>query len=92
MTATTRNQRLTAWVAEWAAVFGAADVRWCDGSAEEYEALCAKLVGSGTFVSLDETKRPNSFWSHSDPGDVARVEDLTFICSDTADEAGPTNN
>jgi phosphoenolpyruvate carboxykinase (GTP) len=92
MAATTTNQRLTTWVEEWAAVLGPADIHWCDGSAEEYEALCAALVASGTFTRLDEAKRPASYWAHSDPGDVARVEDRTFICSEREDDAGPTNN
>ena len=81
MTATTSNQRLQAWVDEWAAVLRPAQVHWCDGSAEEYDELCANLVRSGTFTRLDDAKRPNSYWAHSDPGDVARVEDRTFICS-----------
>ncbi len=92
MTATTSNQRLQAWVDEWAAVLQPAQVHWCDGSAEEYDELCANLVASGTFTRLDEAKRPNSYWAHSDPGDVARVEDRTFICSENEDDAGPTNN
>ncbi len=92
MTATTSNQRLQAWVDEWAAVLQPAQVHWCDGSAEEYDELCADLVASGTFTRLDEAKRPNSYWAHSDPGDVARVEDRTFICSENEDDAGPTNN
>ncbi len=92
MAATTTNQRLTTWVDEWAAVLGPADIHWCDGSAEEYERLCAGLVASGTFTRLDEAKRPASYWAHSDPGDVARVEDRTFICSEREDDAGPTNN
>ncbi len=92
MSGTTSNQRLKDWVSEWAAVMQPADIYWCDGSADEYERLCQELVDSGTFTKLDEAKRPNSYWAHSDPGDVARVEDRTFICSLTEDEAGPNNN
>jgi len=92
MTATTSNQRLQAWVDEWAAVLQPAQVHWCDGTAAEYERLCADLVASGTFTELDEAKRPRSYWAHSDPGDVARVEDRTFICSEKEEDAGPTNN
>ena len=92
MSGTTSNQRLKDWVAEWAAIMQPADIYWCDGSADEYEHLCQQLVDSGTFTKLDEAKRPNSYWAHSDPGDVARVEDRTFICSATEIEAGPNNN
>ena len=92
MSGTTSNQALKDWVAEWAAVMQPADIYWCDGSADEYERLCQELVDSGTFTKLDEAKRPNSYWAHSDPGDVARVEDRTFICAETEEEAGPNNN
>ena len=92
MTGTTTNQRLTAWVDEWVDVLEPIDVHWCDGSDQEYEALCAALVEAGTFTPLDERARPNSYWAHSDPGDVARVEDRTFICSAAEADAGPTNN
>src|SRR4051812_46747871 len=92
MSSTSRNQRLHAWVDEWAAILQPDSIYWCDGTAEEYDRLAAELVAAGTFIKLDEAKRPNSYWAHSDPGDVARVEDRTFICTATADEAGPTNN
>jgi len=92
MTATTTNQRLRDWVDHWAAILQPVDVHWCDGTAEEYDRLAEELVASGTFTRLDDAKRPNSYWAHSDPGDVARVEDRTFICSEEEEAAGPTNN
>ena len=92
MTATTANQNLRTWVDEWARVFEPAAIHWCDGTSEEYDALCSGLVASGTFVKLDNEKRPNSYWAHSDPGDVARVEDRTFICAKDEADAGPNNN
>ncbi len=92
MSGTSSNQRLVQWVDEWAAVMQPDDVYWCDGSAEEYDRLAQLLVDSGTFTKLDEAKRPNSYWAHSDPGDVARVEDRTFICSADEVDAGPNNN
>jgi phosphoenolpyruvate carboxykinase (GTP) len=92
MSSTSSNQRLHAWVDEWAKVLQPDAIYWCDGSAEEYDRLCGELVAAGTFTKLDDAKRPNSYWAHSDPGDVARVEDRTFICTATAEEAGPTNN
>jgi phosphoenolpyruvate carboxykinase (GTP) len=92
MTATTTNRRLEAWVDEWAALLRPADIHWCDGTAEEYDELCARLVASGTFTRLNDATHPNSYWAHSDPADVARVEDRTFICSAREEDAGPTNN
>ncbi|MEP6298283.1 MAG: phosphoenolpyruvate carboxykinase (GTP), partial [Ilumatobacter sp.] len=92
MAATTTNQRLQQWVDEWAQIMQPDDVYWCDGTADEYDRLAQTLVDAGTFTKLDEAKRPNSYWAHSDPADVARVEDRTFICAATEEEAGPNNN
>jgi len=92
LAATTTNQKLKDWVEHWAGVFQPDAVEWCDGSDEEWERLTRLLVDSGTFEHLNETKRPNSFLALSDPGDVARVEDRTFICSERQSDAGATNN
>lgn len=92
MSGLSTNERLQQWVTKWAEVMQPGDIYWCDGSAEEYDRLCNELVEAGTFTKLDEAKRPNSYWAHSDPGDVARVEDRTYICSPTEEEAGPNNN
>ena len=92
MAGKTSNAKLNAWVTQWAEILQPRDIYWCDGSQNEYDQLCRELVQSGTFTKLDDAKRPNSFWAHSDPGDVARVEDRTFICSTNKIDAGPNNN
>jgi phosphoenolpyruvate carboxykinase (GTP) len=88
----TKNRRLIQWVDEVAALTTPDAVHWCDGSQKEYDLLCHAMVETGTFIKLNPEKRPNSFFCRSDPGDVARVEQFTFICSERRMDAGPTNN
>jgi len=90
--APTTHRRLLEWVDEAVSLCEPEDVHWCDGSADEYDRLCRLLVAAGTFERLSDAKRPNSYLALSEPGDVARVEDRTFICSDSEEDAGPTNH
>ncbi|MGZ4532531.1 MAG: phosphoenolpyruvate carboxykinase (GTP), partial [Mycobacteriaceae bacterium] len=90
--APTEHQDLLAWVREVAELTNPREVVWCDGTRGEWDRLTTQLVDAGTFVRLDEQEKPNSFWCASDPADVARVEDSTFICSTDEADAGPTNH
>jgi phosphoenolpyruvate carboxykinase (GTP) len=90
--APTKHAKLRAWVEDIAELTQPDSIHWCDGSDEEFEQLCSQLVEAGTFERLNDDKRPGSYLALSDPGDVARVEDRTFICSENEHDAGPTNN
>src|SRR5665811_507627 len=90
--APTTHAKLLDWVGEIAALTQPDAIHWCDGSAQEYDELAQTLIDAGTFERLSDARRPNSYLALSDPADVARVEDRTFICSEQQSDAGPTNN
>ena len=91
-TVVARNQKLLAWVEEMAALAKPDSIHWCDGSQDEYDGLCARMVATGTLTPLNQEKRPGCFLARSDPADVARVENRTYVCSATEADAGPNNN
>jgi len=90
--AATTNQKLLDWIEEMRGMLGPDSVRWCDGSPEEYQQMAQAMVDAGTAMWLSPENRPNSLYVRSDPADVARVEDRTFICAEDESDAGPTNN
>ena len=92
MASTTANRKLLDWVEQWASVMKPDEIHWCDGTKDEYDTMTAQLVDLGTLIPLNDDLRPGSFLSRSDPADVARVEDRTFICSELEADAGTNNN